>query len=85
MLKAARVLAVSLLSFGVAVAASSASATPDDSKNSEWPLIGGNADAWQYSPLQQVDAGNVKNLGLAWMADIPSKAWRRQSVRFHDI
>jgi hypothetical protein len=37
MLKASRVMAVFLLSFGVAVAACAAAATRDDS---EWPFIG---------------------------------------------
>lgn len=40
---------------------------------SEWPLIGGNAETWHYSPLDQINKGNVKSLGLAWMADMPTK------------
>ena len=36
-------------------------------------MIGGNADVWHYSELSQINTGNVKNLGLAWMADIPSR------------
>src|ERR1700674_1766141 len=41
--------------------------------NVDWPLIGGNAGVWHYSPLKQINDQNVKQLGLAWMADIPSR------------
>jgi PQQ-dependent dehydrogenase (methanol/ethanol family) len=41
--------------------------------NVDWPLIGGNAGVWHYSPLTQINDQNVKQLGLAWMADIPSR------------
>ena len=43
------------------------------SANSEWRLYGNNPDAQFYSPLKQINDRNVKQLGLAWYADIPSK------------
>jgi quinohemoprotein ethanol dehydrogenase len=36
-------------------------------------VIGGNTDVWHYSPLKQINSGNVSQLGLAWMADMPSR------------
>ena len=41
---------------------------------SEWRLYGNNADAQFFSPLKQINDGNVGKLGLAWYADIPSKS-----------
>jgi PQQ-dependent dehydrogenase (methanol/ethanol family) len=47
-----------------AAAESAASAT-------EWPLLGGNSDQWQYSSLADINEQTVKRLGLAWVADFP--------------
>jgi quinoprotein glucose dehydrogenase len=33
----------------------------------DWPAYGGNAAGNRYSPLDQINAGNVKNLKVAWM------------------
>jgi len=41
------------------------------SPNSQWTLIGNNEYDQHYSPLAQVNAGNVENLKLAWSADMP--------------
>src|SRR5262245_1755514 len=38
---------------------------------SEWPLLGGNGEQWQYSPLDQINDRNVGRLVLAWYADMP--------------
>jgi PQQ-dependent dehydrogenase (methanol/ethanol family) len=46
-----------------------ASARPSEA-NSEWPLLGGNADQWQHSTLAQINDGNVQRLGLAWTAQM---------------
>ena len=43
-----------------AVAASSA--------NVDWPVYGGNTDNQHFSPLTQISAANVKQLGVAWTA-----------------
>jgi glucose dehydrogenase len=44
-----------------------------DVRNTDWTMLGGNAEVWHYSALNQVNANTVKDLGLAWLADIPSK------------
>lgn len=37
-----------------------------------WPVVGGNFGSRHYSPLKQINAANVKRLGLAWVLDIDS-------------
>src|SRR5277367_1529170 len=32
----------------------------------DWPSFFGNSQAWSYSPLDQINSGNVKNLSVAW-------------------
>jgi len=44
-----------------------------EASTSEWRMLGGNSDVWHYSRLKQITAQNVNSLGLAWMADIPSR------------
>jgi quinohemoprotein ethanol dehydrogenase len=39
--------------------------------NADWPVYGGAADQQHYSPLSQVNAGNVQQLGLVWFYDLP--------------
>lgn len=55
------------------LAGSAAAAPRSGSESSEWRLLGGNADVWHHSPLQQINDRNVQQLGLAWMAEIPSQ------------
>jgi quinohemoprotein ethanol dehydrogenase len=38
--------------------------------NAEWLTNGRTYDEQRFSPLQQINTGNVKNLGLAWFADL---------------
>jgi quinohemoprotein ethanol dehydrogenase len=38
----------------------------------DWPLLGGNKEQWQHSTLTQINDSNVRRLGLAWVAEIPS-------------
>jgi quinohemoprotein ethanol dehydrogenase len=38
--------------------------------NTEWPLLGGNSDQWQYSALAQINDKNVRRLGLTWVAEM---------------
>ena len=33
----------------------------------DWPMIRGNYNAWSYSPLDQINAGNVGGLQLEWV------------------
>ncbi len=42
-----------------------------NSKDVEWTQHGGNANEQRYSELNQVTVDNVRQLGLAWYADIP--------------
>ncbi len=45
----------------------------------EWISYNQNWSEQRYSPLKQIDAGNVSRLGLAWSYDIPSAAGRPQT------
>jgi quinohemoprotein ethanol dehydrogenase len=73
MLKLLPAVALLTLTPGSASYVSAAAAGGSEASRSEWTVIGGNAGVWHYSALKQINAENVKNLGLAWMADIPSK------------
>ncbi len=37
-----------------------------------WLVLGGNFGSQHYSPLRQINVGNVRQLGLAWVLDIDS-------------
>ena len=52
--------------------ASVVTAAPAGNSNSEWPLFGNNNEQQFYSPMTQINDKNVKQLGLAWSADIPA-------------
>src|SRR5579862_8127996 len=41
-------------------------------RNTDWPLLGNNAEMQHYSPLTQINDKTIGKLGLAWSADIPS-------------
>jgi quinohemoprotein ethanol dehydrogenase len=41
--------------------------------NAEWKYLGGNAEAWHYSSLSQVNRQTVSKLGLAWYTDLPTR------------
>jgi quinoprotein glucose dehydrogenase len=51
--------------------ASSATATsaPTGGGDVGWSHFNGNAEAWRYSPLDQIDASNVASLEIAWRFD----------------
>lgn len=55
------------------LAAVAAIAAAPAANRSEWRLLGGNSDVWHHSALDKINVKNVGSLGLAWMADIPSK------------
>ncbi|HYE46789.1 MAG TPA: PQQ-dependent dehydrogenase, methanol/ethanol family [Caulobacter sp.] len=42
-----------------------------DSKGGEWVTHGRTYSEQRFSPLEKINAGNVKNLGLAWSFDLP--------------
>ncbi len=50
-------------------------AVPADAQNGatngEWPSYGGDAGSSKYSPLEQIEAGNVERLRIAWTWDSP--------------
>ena len=46
-------------------------AGPGDGAN--WAAYGHDSTEQRYSPLDQINAGNVKNLGLAWALDMPGE------------
>ena len=60
----------SLLALGLRAVADPGAPQKQDT---DWPLIGGNDYEQHYSPLTQINAGNVKNLKLAWYADMPTR------------
>ena len=41
--------------------------------DSEWRLIGRTPEMQHFSPLTQINAGNVKQLGLAWSANVQTR------------
>jgi PQQ-dependent dehydrogenase (methanol/ethanol family) len=42
-----------------------------DPKPGDWPTYNGNLDGNRYSPLQQINASNVKSLALKWIVPMP--------------
>lgn len=43
-----------------------------DANPGEWTSYNVNWSEQRFSPLDQIDAGNVERLGLAWQYDIPA-------------
>lgn len=41
-----------------------------DAMRADWTSFGGDSDEQHYSPLAQINSGNVGKLGLAWYYDI---------------
>ena len=54
------------------MAAPGAQAPPSTSPKDEWRLIGGNPYEQHFSELTQINDKNVKDLKLAWYADMPT-------------
>src|SRR2546428_4123016 len=54
-------LIASLLLVGISIAGQQGAPT-----NGEWRRIGGDGGSTRYSPLDQINAQNVKNLKIAW-------------------
>jgi alcohol dehydrogenase (cytochrome c) len=62
-------LAAWILSLAVLALPSGQEVTPERIAAAEpqnWLTYGGNYQAWRYSPLEQIDAANVKHLQVAW-------------------
>ncbi|MDQ2835762.1 MAG: PQQ-binding-like beta-propeller repeat protein [Acidobacteriota bacterium] len=53
----------------VALAAASIHAQPRAQQNVDWPVYGGQQEQDHYSPLTQIDRGNVGRLRVAWQYD----------------
>jgi len=51
---------------GVAFIALLGSASAQEGRMVEWPVYGGSLAAQHYSPLEQINASNVKDLQIAW-------------------
>ncbi len=51
---------------GAAAAGLLGRAAAQEGRNVEWPVYGGSLAAQHYSPLDQIDARNVKDLKIAW-------------------
>jgi len=51
---------------GAAATALLGSAAAQEGRNVEWPAYGGSLAAQHYSPLDQINAQNVKDLRIAW-------------------
>ena len=49
-------------------------------QHDEWRQHGGNAAETRYSPLDQIDAGNVARLGVAWSWEIPKTGARIETT-----
>src|SRR5687767_1433659 len=42
-----------------------------ETRSSDWPYYGADAGSTKYSPLAQIDAGNVQSLQVAWTWSSP--------------
>ena len=45
--------------------------TTDKVVDADWSNIGFDAKEQRYSPLEQINSGNVDELGIAWFKDLP--------------
>ena len=52
--------------FGVFLLVCLSAFAQSGAKNGEWRTYGGDLGNTHYSPLKQIDAGNFKNLEVAW-------------------
>ncbi|TNE59174.1 MAG: PQQ-dependent dehydrogenase, methanol/ethanol family, partial [Sphingomonadales bacterium] len=50
----------------------------------EWLTYGGGPDEQRFSPLDQINAGNVSELGLAWFADLDTARGQEATPLMHD-
>ncbi|MFM5950860.1 MAG: PQQ-dependent dehydrogenase, methanol/ethanol family [Novosphingobium sp.] len=50
----------------------------------EWLTYGGDREEQRFSPLEAINAGNVKDLGLAWSADMETARGQESTPLMHD-
>ncbi|MBL8266003.1 PQQ-binding-like beta-propeller repeat protein [Steroidobacter sp.] len=62
-----------LILLSVSAATVHAAASDAAPRASDWPLIGGNAEVWHHSSSTQINASNIEKLGVAWVAEMPSR------------
>jgi quinohemoprotein ethanol dehydrogenase len=72
-----RVFTICVLALASGAAYSAAEVTEErvlaeSGKGVNWFLKGGNFDGSHFSPLGEINTGNVGDLGLAWMSEIPA-------------
>ena len=58
--------AAACAAWAIVAAGAAGAAGAQTAPNVEWPIYGGNLSAQHYSPLDQINAQNVKNLTVAW-------------------
>jgi len=61
------------LTLGLVVLLSGYSYRDAVAADNDWPRHGRDSDETNFSPLAQIDTGNVKTLGLAWFVDLPGE------------
>src|SRR5262245_3003154 len=71
-----RVISLGLLASVMAATSGSAmaAAAAPSAADMQWTEHGRDGNEQRYSPLKQVNVDNVKELGLAWTADMPEKS-----------
>jgi PQQ-dependent dehydrogenase (methanol/ethanol family) len=70
-----------LMLSGLATSSQSTAAAASPGKASEWAEHGRDASEQRYSPLTQINADNVKGLGLAWFADLTERGqWQSTPI-----
>jgi quinohemoprotein ethanol dehydrogenase len=57
----------------LAVLVTALGATAKSGGDRDWPIVGGTSDEQFYSPLTQIDDGNVGTLGLVWSANLDTE------------
>ena len=62
-----------LLAAALLCTLTAAPASAGDPPNLDWPHYGGQYDEAGYAALAQIDAKNIKRLGLAWALDLPGE------------
>ncbi len=64
----------------------SASSGGGSAKAGEWAQHGNDSNEQRYSTLTQINVDNVKNLGLAWAADMPEKSsWQGTPIMVNGV
>lgn len=61
------------ITIGLALAGCSPMGQSDPAEG-DWPLYGRDSNEQRFSPLEDINPSNVKNLGLAWSLDLPFEA-----------